>query len=92
MIDAAVESIGLPEGVIDEDVVGTGVGGISTVEVLEVSAVGVDTEGSGFDANLGIMANNAIMITTSTAAVIPIIRPVGLFRGEIVGGIGNGGT
>ena len=82
--------LGLPEGVVDEDMVETGVGEISTVEVLEFSAVGVDAEGSGFAANLGIMTNNAIIITTSTVAVIPIIRPVALFRGEIVGYIGCG--
>lgn len=44
----------------------------------------------GFDVNLGTMAHNPITITTSTAAVIPIISPTGLLRGGVVGGIGNG--
>ena len=50
----------------------------------------VKSEGVGFDVNLGTMAHNPITITTSTAAVIPIISPTGLLRGGVVGGVGNG--
>ncbi len=50
----------------------------------------VELEVVGFDTNLGRMTNNPTMITTSTAAVIPIISPVGFLRGGVVGGIGNG--
>ena len=50
----------------------------------------VDSGVVGFDADLGRMTNNPTMITTTTAAVIPIMSPVGFLRDEVVGGMGKG--
>jgi len=91
-MDAAVGSMGLPEGEVDEFVVGTGVGVLSTVGVVvsEFCVIGVESVVVCFDVRLFPRAHNPITAMSRTAAVIPIISPVRLLRGGVVGGIGNG--
>ena len=93
-MDAAVGSMALPEGVVDEFVLASGVGVFSVVGVVvsEFCAVGVESVVVCFDSRLVPRAHNPMTATSRTAAVIPIISPVRFLRGGVVGGIGNGCT
>ena len=92
MIDAAVGSMGLPEGVVDEVVLGVGVDVSSAygVGVSEYCVVVVESEVVDFDSRLAPSAKSPQMVTTRTAAVIPMISPVRLLRGGVTGGVGKG--
>ena len=89
-IDAAVGSMALPDGVVDEYVIGVGVGVSSAygVEVSEVCLVVVEAEGVDFGIRLTPRAKSPPMTTTRIAAVIPIISPVRFLRGGVAGGVG----
>lgn len=92
MIDAAVGSMGLPEGVLDEVVLGVGVdvSSVYGVGVSEYCVVVVVSEVVDFDIRLAPKAKSPQMTTTRTVAVIPIISPVWLLRGGVTGGVGKG--
>jgi len=91
-IDAAVGSMALPEGVVDEFMFASGVGVLSAVGVVVSEVCVVELE----DFDVGIRRvpriHNPMTLTSRTAAVIPIISPVRFLRGGVVGGIGYGCT
>ena len=92
IIDAAVGSMGLPEGVVEEVVleIGVDVSSAYGVGVSEYCVVVVESEVVDFDIRLAPRAKSPQMTTTRTAAVIPIISPVRLLRGGVTGGVGKG--
>lgn len=88
-MDAAVGSMVLPDGVVEEFVLEVGVICVDEVVVSDVCVVVVEFEVVDFDARLAPRAQSPTMITSRTAAILPIISPVRLFRGSVVGGIGK---
>jgi hypothetical protein len=90
MIDAAVGSMGLPEGVVGEVVLEVDVSSVYGVGVSEYCVVVVESEVVDFDSRLAPRAKSPQMVTTRTVAVIPMISPVRLLRGGVTGGVGKG--
>jgi hypothetical protein len=89
-MDAAVRSMRLPDGVVDEFMFDAGVGVISALGVFEFCAIVVVLVVVGLEPNLGTRAHNPRRMTATIARVMPIISPVRFLRGGVGTGIGKG--